>query len=64
MMTWAEAVRYCESHGCKECIAYPKIDCRSKFDKEILHIPCCINLVSDELRYMAYDNKEGLTIDE
>lgn len=43
-MTLEEAVKFCEEHECEEC---PVVDKRSKREKEILHIPCCVNLVEE-----------------
>ena len=50
-MTWKEAIEYCESHECKDCIAYDSPDCRTDFDKQNLHIPCCINLANESSRF-------------
>ena len=50
-MTWEEAIKYCEAHCCKDCVAYYKVDCRTDYDKENLHIPCCINLVAESSRF-------------
>lgn len=50
-MTWKEAIKYCEEHECKECIAYDLLDCRTEYEKMVLHAPCCINLVDEDLRY-------------
>ena len=49
-MTWEEAIKYCEEHKCKDCIVYNVIDCRTKYKKTILHSPCYINLVDENLR--------------
>lgn len=46
-MNYNEAVSYCEEHECEECEIYLKnMDKRTKKEKEIFHIPCCINLVT------------------
>ena len=50
-MTWEEAVEYCEEHECIDCIAYNMPDCRTKYEKMVLHASCCINLVDKDLRY-------------
>jgi hypothetical protein len=50
-MTWEEAVKYCEEHKCKDCLAYNIQDCRTEYEKQNMHIPCCINLVDEDLRY-------------
>lgn len=48
-MTYDDAVKYCEEHECEECEVYLKdLDKRTKHEKEILHYPCCINLVDDK----------------
>ncbi len=51
-MTWEEAIKYCEEHECKECIHYINNmdDCRTEYEKQNMHIPCCINLVDEDLR--------------
>lgn len=51
-MTWEEAIEYCESHECKDCIYYINNidDCRTEYEKKVLHLPCCINLVDKNLR--------------
>lgn len=56
-MTWEEAIRYCEEHECKNCTHYINDidDCRTKYEKQNLHIPCCINLVDEDLRGIIYD---------
>lgn len=53
-MTWKEAIKYCETHECNSCIAYNKPDCRTEYDKTILHAPCFINLVDENLRGEIY----------
>lgn len=50
-MTWKEAVKYCEDHECKDCIAYDLPDCRTEYERTMLHAPCCANLVDEDLRY-------------
>ena len=49
-MTWKEAVEYCETHECNDCIAFITPDCRTEYDKTVLYYPCCINLVDENLR--------------
>ena len=52
-MTWEEAIKYCETHECEDCITYKtlELDCRTDYEKTMLHIPCCINLVDKDLRW-------------
>ena len=52
-MTWKEAIKYCEEHECKYCIHYINDidDCRTEYEKQVLHMPCCVNLVDEDLRY-------------
>jgi hypothetical protein len=50
-MTWKEAIKYCEEHHCEDCVAYYKTDCRTDYDKQNLHVPCCVNLVTESLRF-------------
>ena len=46
-MTADEAVRFCASIECKYCPIYIyDIEKRSRYEKEMLHTPCCENLVS------------------
>ncbi len=49
-MTWKEAIKYCEEHECKDCMSYETPDCRTEYEKTVLHAPCCINLVDNDLR--------------
>ena len=49
-MTWEEAIKICETHECKDCPAYELPDCRTDYEKQQLHYPCCINLVDEDLR--------------
>lgn len=49
-MTLEEAIKYCGNHECEACPAYIKSDCRTEYEKKVLHIPCCINLVDKNLR--------------
>lgn len=52
-MTWEDAVRYCEDHECTECEVYMEDkEIRTQEEKCNKHIPCCINLVSDEFIQM------------
>lgn len=53
-MTWEEAIKYCEEHKCKDCITYHTTDCRTEYEKTVLHAPCCINLVNEKLRGINY----------
>lgn len=46
-MTWKEAVNHCEEHECKACVANEKPDRRTHYGKTSLHIPCCVNLLSN-----------------
>lgn len=46
-MNWEEAILFCESHECKDCPVYKTKDCRSDYEKQVLHYPCCINLVGE-----------------
>lgn len=58
-MTLNEAKEYCDSHKCAECPAQAT-DNRTIFDREVEHLPCWINLVSDEekAKYWEGDNNE------
>ena len=49
-MTWEEAVAYCENHDCDECPAHGVWDCRSPYERAMLHYPCCMNLVDEKYR--------------
>lgn len=53
-MTWGEAIKYCETHECQSCRAF-NVECRTEYEKTVLHAPCCINLVDENLRYEKYD---------
>lgn len=53
-MTWNEAIKYCEEHRCEDCLAYHTPDCRTEYEKTVLHAPCCINLVDEDLRGEPY----------
>lgn len=51
MKTLEEAIEYCESHECEECILFNGHhydDCRTKYEKIVLHIPCFINLLDED----------------
>ena len=61
-MTWEEAIKYCEDHECKNCIVYDMPDCRTEYEKVMLHAPCCINLVDANLRY--FNNQSRFTEEE
>ena len=51
-MTLDEAIAYCELHECKKCILlnekYHAEDCRTEYEKTVLHIPCCFNLLDSK----------------
>ena len=49
-LTYEEAIRFCEKHKCKECPANDLPDCRTDLERQELHYPCCINLVSEQER--------------
>ena len=55
-MTWEEAIKYCESHKCEECIVFSTEDCRTQHEKENMHVPCCVNLVSESERRILCEN--------
>lgn len=49
LRTLKEAVDYCEKHECENCpIAIEGIEQRTKYEIEILHYPCCLNLIERE----------------
>ena len=54
-MTWEEAIKYCENTECRECIICNIPDCRTEYEKTVLHAPCCINLVDEDLRRVNYE---------
>ncbi len=58
-MTFNEAIKYCEQTKCEDCefVLSKRADCRSTYEKEVLHIPCLINLVSPEEKDI-YKNKK------
>lgn len=44
MDRWRYAVRYCETHECKDCYIYKNnLDTRTK-NEYLLHTPCCENI--------------------
>ena len=44
MDRWRYAVRYCETHECKDCCIYKNnLDTRTK-NEYLLHTPCCKNI--------------------
>lgn len=48
-MTWVEAVEWCESHECTECDVYLKdLDKRTEYER-YHHVPCCKNLVTEDI---------------
>ena len=49
-MTWEEAIEYCETHKCQECLVFNMKDRRTNYEKQTLHAPCCINLVNENIR--------------
>lgn len=55
-MELEEAIKFCEEHECEEC---PMIEKRTKFEKKVLQIPCCFNLLdiykSKEERLFDYE---------
>lgn len=57
-MTWEEAIKYCEAHECKDCVAYNIADCRTEYEKQVLHMPCCVNLVDEELIEWVKDQQK------
>ena len=49
-MTLIEAIKFCEDYECEVCPANELPDCRTNFEKQDLHYPCCINLVDEDER--------------
>ncbi len=53
-----EAVDYCEKHECENCpIAIEGIEQRTKYEIEILHYPCCLNLIERESWAVAFTDR-------
>lgn len=52
MRSLEEAIAYCEVHECRECILFNERywddDYRTEYEKTVLHIPCCFNLLDKE----------------
>lgn len=58
-MTWEKAIKHCEENECGECIACNIPDCRTEYEKTVLHVPCFINLVDKDLRGNMYEGSKS-----
>lgn len=57
-MTQKDAVKFCENTECENCyIEINNIEYRTKYEKEMLHYPCCMNLVDKKYRYEMLDKE-------
>ena len=45
----SDYVRFCEEHECENCPAFYRRDIRSKYEKTVLQVPCCVNLTRRDI---------------
>ena len=45
----SEAVRFCEEHQCENCPVNYRDDIRMEEEKNLYHVPCCVNLTKEDL---------------